>query len=243
MGIIAYFAKGAGLSGKGAELATSPSLTGGNFSSHFDRVTGLDQAMHLNMYRMRVPGYKRSELGRTLVEMDAMLPHEMIAEEVASVPGFEDLQEEVVDVSGWEPAYRAHPVVRAHAEDGALVVPLALYLDGVAFLKRDNVLGFWLTNLVTSKRHLFCVVRKRDRCRCGCRGWDTVHEVLSFVHWCLRAMADGHYPAARHDGTPWAEAEEGFGTAGQELGYYRAVVMVKGGWSEYARTFWISHLG
>ena len=46
-------------------------------------------------------------------------------------------------------------------------------------------------------------------------------------------MADGHYPAARHDGTPWAEAEEGFGAAGQELGYYGAAVMTEAGWSEY----------
>ena len=121
VGVLAHFAKGGGLYGKGASLAVSPSNQGGFFSTHFDKVTGLDQAMDMNMYQMHVPGYKRSELGRTEVVMEAMLPYEQIAEEVASVPNFEDQLDEVLDVCGWAPAYRNHPVIQAN--EAELVVP------------------------------------------------------------------------------------------------------------------------
>ena len=55
--------------------------------------------------------------------------------------------------------YTDHEVVKAHPSKP--VVPLGWYMDGVAFVRRDSCLGFWLINLVSNRRHLLMVLRKR----------------------------------------------------------------------------------
>eukprot|EP00974_Lingulodinium_polyedra_P057325 5515057-Lingulodinium_polyedra.AAC.1 len=74
------------------------------------------------------------------------------------------------------------------------VFPLALYLDGVGYQNRDSCLGIWVVNLVTNRRHLFSVTRKRDRCRCGCGSWCTLHALMSFTAWVVEVLATGRYP-------------------------------------------------
>ena len=59
------------------------------------------------------------------------------------------------------PCYTEHPKVQeARALGKRLPVPLAVYLDGVAFTsvmagRSDTVLGIWVICLATFKRHLF----------------------------------------------------------------------------------------
>ena len=67
------------------------------------------------------------------------------------------------------PAYKTHPlVIEAVADDRRLPIPLAVYLDGVAFTshlggRSDTTLGIWAIILVTHKRHLFATYFGTDR--------------------------------------------------------------------------------
>eukprot|EP00969_Alexandrium_andersonii_P324414 14334751-Alexandrium_andersonii.AAC.1 len=65
------------------------------------------------------------------------------------------------------PAYWNHAVVK---RSPGWVCPLSLYADTVRYSHTDSILGLWVVNLVTSLRHLVCVLRKRQACACGCRG-------------------------------------------------------------------------
>ena len=81
-------------------------------------------------------------------------------------------------------AYMSHPTVTASLEnENPLPLPLAMYLDGVAFTsalagRMDSLLGIWIINLLTEDRHLFCVIRLLDMCRCGCKGWCSLFPLL-----------------------------------------------------------------
>ena len=85
---LAFWAKGAGLIGRGADLALNPNRTGGHFSEHFDKVIGLDIAEEgdRHMCQLAVPGHERCTLGRTVIQTAASLAHHLLAEEVASTP-------------------------------------------------------------------------------------------------------------------------------------------------------------
>eukprot|EP00969_Alexandrium_andersonii_P094284 4166027-Alexandrium_andersonii.AAC.1 len=111
-------------------------------------------------------------------------------------------------------------------------------MDGVAYSEADTVVGVWMTNQVTERRHLIGLIRKRIVCACGCRGWCTWHPLLCFLKWSIAAMAAGVFPQTRHDGKPFAASEE----TRQELGgkplrSKAAVVCFKGDWSEFCDRF------
>ena len=185
-----------------------------------------------DLYDIDIPGYERSALGRTLLPHKAALPHQCLAKEMANT----GVAEAVAAARGdWEPLLGQHPVV-ARSPAGTIVVPCALYLDGVSFINRDSALGVWLVNLATQKRHLLMALRKRSSCRCGCKTWCTLHTALSYVAWGLSALAEGRYPPCRHDGSSWAPTDPNHGLAGQGLGFCAAVVMVKGDWAEFTKT-------
>ena len=146
-------------------------------------------------YWITTPGFEKCIMGRGDVEYAANLPHRMLAEEIANIPQFDT---ELAEYVGQNMKTLVHndPTVTAHP--GERVVPLALYCDGVAFLKRDSVLGFWLTNLVTDRRHLVLVLRKRLMCRCGCLGWCSIWAALNFIAWTIEVLRSGVPP---HPGT------------------------------------------
>ena len=113
---------------------------------------------------------------------------------------------------------------------------LALYIDGVPYSRHDGFLGFWVYNLITWKRHLAVVLRKSQMCACGCRKWCSLWPVFRFLQWSLRALADGRWPAARHDAAPWAaEDATRAALAGSPLPR-GALVLLKGDWSEVCLT-------
>lgn len=125
---------------------------------------------------------------------------------------------------------------------GRAVLPLALYLDGVPMTKRDGVLGIWMYNLVSMKRHLVAVLRKSSMCKCGCHGWDSLHAVWCFVHWSLRAMAAGRFPEKRHDNQAWKAADSQRGSlAGTPLAFCGMLLQIKGDWSEFASSLGFSN--
>ena len=65
--ILSYWARGAGVQGKGASLAVKPSRTGGGFSEKFDAMLGLTEAIQGDFCDVPVPGMLRSTLDRTTV--------------------------------------------------------------------------------------------------------------------------------------------------------------------------------
>ncbi len=132
--------------------------------------------------------------------MSVLVPHESIADEVLGKPGLMDLLEKIKGDGTLQSCYFQHHVVES--EKLLPVYPLALYCDGVAFARHDNVLGFWVYNLVTQSRHCVVALRKSELCACGCRGWCSINMVWMLVAWSFRAMMEGRYPTTRHDGTP-----------------------------------------
>eukprot|EP00959_Pyramimonas_sp_CCMP1952_P107817 2254436-Pyramimonas_sp.AAC.1 len=83
------------------------------------------------------------------------------------------------------PAYQEHPsVVEALANDSPLPLPLAFYLDAVQYQaqaagRSDNVLGFWIINLLTGRRHFMSAIKGLDFCNCGCRGNCSLYPFFS----------------------------------------------------------------
>ena len=129
--------------------------------------------------------------------------------------------------------YAQNPRVLANPQ--VQYVPLAFYMDGVAFQwdRKDGAQGYWIVNLVTGRRHLVAVTRKRHNCRCGCRSWCTSFFVYQYLAWCMQVMLEGVYPTERYDGSSWGNHHLA-GFAGQLLSYQGLVVMVKADWMEFA---------
>ena len=89
-------------------------------------------------------------------------------------------------------------------------------------------MGFGAINLVTQRHHLTAVLRKRNSCNFGCKGWCNVYAILRMLRWSFRAMAAGAYPPGRHDG-PWREADaRRVARAGERFKLRFAVLYIKG---------------
>ena len=118
------------------------------------------------------------------------------------------------------------------------MIPLAFYLDGAQYTKTGStVLVFVVCNLASGSRHLVAVLKKKDMCRCGCRGWCSVRPIMQFLHWSFAALAQGAFPAATHVGAPWPETEERRASlAGLPLALVAAVQQVRGDWAEFAHS-------
>lgn len=139
--------------------------------------------------------------------------------------------EEAIASGEMQPGYTNHPLVLGSTTP---VVPVSLYMDGVPYSLTDTVVGVWMINMITGLRHLVALVRKRMVCRCGCGGWDTYFALLQFLRWSFRAMANGIFPSARHDGRPWSEQDHARQVlGGTPLRYKCAIVCIKGDWAEF----------
>ena len=124
----------------GGETGDAPQSVWGSFSDHFDKVVGIAEHMGSYFYQVEVPAHERCTLGRTTIESCATLPHKALGEELASSSGFGKALRQAVRSNGWSRMYNDHEVVKRH--HGGRVIPLAVYLDGVAFQKPDSAVGF-----------------------------------------------------------------------------------------------------
>ena len=150
-------------------------------------------------------------------------------------------------LSKWDKprSYLKHPVVKKH-EGAKPVVPLAVFLDGVQQATRDSMLVISMTNLLSQKKHILCILRKRLLCglkaSCGCKGWCFLWPVWKFLHWSLQALAEGRWPSARHhgevdleklDGAGWrAEDDHRKSMAGMEMEVAGACMQIRSDWGE-----------
>ena len=215
------------------KLAWRPGDSTGNYSKHFDDVLGQKKENPTHL-KVEVPLYNPSLGERVLQDVPCLAPHEALVEEV------EDLQETWVPqlehtVQEFPAAYHEHLVVvrsRPH-----LAAPVALYLDGIQYATRDTVLGIFLVNMVTQTRHLLCAPKKKHLCRCGCLGWCTLWPIFRFLHWSLRALSLGLYPAQGPEGVDFKEYDQTRADkAGQDLGLVGALLYLKADLAEYGHT-------
>lgn len=240
--ILSFWAQRGGICDPGGALAVHPLRVGGAFSKHFDKTVGLDKGMNSDFYKLPIPSFERWSLGRTVLDIEATPVHMKLAEEIATTPDFWGKVHEAVEASGWSPRYKSHELFREHGGDR--LIPLALYADGVPFLKRDSAIGFWFENLATGRRVLALVLRKRQMCRCGCKQWCSLFVAFEYLRWLCATMASGQHPLTRHDGTAWPEGKQAE-VAGMPLGYRAVTVCIKADWAEFCHTFgfpsWAHH--
>ena len=229
---IAFWASRAGAIGEAQALAYSPGAQRGKCSRHFDLVVG--RPCDSNNYRVAVPVHRRYDAERVVEQLPVKPLHESFAAEYSKSKA--ELEHALADAkrrSTLPPAYFRHAVV-ATAPKKCSVFPIAMYLDGVSITRHDSILGVWMVCLLTNQRWLAAALRKTDMCKCGCRGWCSLHAIFSVVHWCIQNLASGRSPRQRHDGGELdpIRASEG----GKSYGFRAALLYIKGDWAEYAST-------
>ena len=228
--VIAWWAGKAGVSSM-EPIGLPPDTVG---SGDFKRLLTKVLRGSAETYILPVPAYLRSTGTRGDYGLHTLLPHEALINELQGT----ELQ---MMHQMWEkaPNYEGHPVVRAAAmmPEKPVVVPLSLFIDGVAYAKKDSLLVVSVQNLWTERRHIVAVLRKRVLCKCGCRGWDTLHTLFSWLRWCLQILADAKHPEQRHDGTGWQkEDKQREEVGGSGLPFAAAVLQLRADWAEIAHT-------
>eukprot|EP00969_Alexandrium_andersonii_P208806 9222059-Alexandrium_andersonii.AAC.1 len=233
---LCWWARKAGMVGSLVEeYAVRPGQSGGNYQRHLDRVMGFD-AVQNQMYPVACPVHPRGQaFGRKVEDIPFRPPHELLHDELVEDGSVLLKLQEQIDSGALPPANDAHPVVR---EADVPVVPLAVYMDGVAYSQTDSVVGVWLVNLVSNARHMVGLVRKSITCACGCRGWCTFFPILEFLRWSLWALAMGVFPAAGPGDRPFpASDDRRRDLAGRPLRAKAAVLYCKGDWVEFCGRF------
>ena len=232
--ILSYWAARAGAVGKVASMGLAPgSDQTGHYSRRFDRVSGIDTHSK-DHYVLQVPQFLPCNGCRTVASLASLLPFEALGKELDEDG---DFNQKLVQVCSRLPeAYQDHPVVQATKPQ--LAVPLAFYVDGIQYSKRNTTLGVFVVNLATSKRHLCLSLRAERLCRCGCSGWCSLWEIFDWLNWCFEALAKGVYPERRHDDEEFHQDEaHRCALAGKSLGFRGAVCYIKADLAEYGHTF------
>ena len=225
--ILAYWASRAGPSiseGTTWDLGRKPGV--GHYSAHLDSVTQ-PEGMTENTSVRDCPVYNKFDGSRSTLGIHMGNAHELLAAEVESNPHLHDRLAEMHEREELPQSYYESPVVQKH---GPKAFPCAVYLDGIAFTKRDSVFALFVYNLVENRRHLIVAMRKSQFCRCGCRNWCTLFTVFLHLRWCMDAAASGFNPT-----TGYAPGD-GLGLAGEALGAIFAFIFLKGDWAEFGPT-------
>ena len=229
--ICMYWCYNAGLSGC-KKYALHPNSQSGNYSRKIRIQLG-----HLptkgELYEMDCPGHSKHDLSRTSHTVLCFPGHEQLADDMASDRRLRTQLREKVRQRPTPPAYHEHCVVKRWCNE--LVLPILVYLDGVPYSHTDSVLGVWFGNLVTGKRYLCAILRKRNICQCGCHGWCSFYPLFVYLLWSLRSLANKCWPDHRHDNSPWRPTDHvRAARAGEMILYPCACVYMKGDWMEYS---------
>ena len=124
--------------------------------------------------------YRKYDLAKTIYQMPVNLQHECLSQEVEKSPCMlADLEAGILDKE-WATNDYDHPVVKASSTP---VLPIALYVDGVPFIKQDSMTCFFVYSLVTHRRHLTATLRKSELCKCGCKAWCSLYPIFELLRW------------------------------------------------------------
>ena len=164
--VIAWWASRAGAQGPIKDIAFRPSAPTGHGQRKIDSDSSMGLKNH-HRYMVKVPRTTRYDYSRSTHDVPMVTAHEAIESDMAETPDLLARLEAQIAKDDLPLSYDDHPVRRAHE---GLVLPLAIFLDGVQFNKRSGMLAIYLYNLVTGVRHMLCVVRKSEIARAGADG-------------------------------------------------------------------------
>ena len=232
---IAWWSVQAGARGAVQGIALKPNSAMGHFSRKTDQYCGIDLKNHSH-YLVDAPGHNRFDHSRVRHAMPLRLPHEVMEDELSQSPDLPQQLAEFVAQGKCPPAYAQHKVVSDNTD---LVLPLALFVDGVQFNQRSSLVGMFVYNLVTGRRFLRCACRKAELCQCGCRGWCSLYAIFATIHWSLTHCAGKRWPRSRQDGRDWIMPHDAARArkAGTALSIRSCLLFIKGDWAEYSHTF------
>ena len=205
----------------------------GAYNRKLKRVLGDDRAAD-EIYAIEVPSYNKKAILREKHRFSMIPAHEEFARHVEE----QKFAAELLDFQERAPrAYREHPIVLEAAAAGCgLPMPIALYLDGVPYSHVDSVIGFWMVDLLTARRFLIAVLRKKLVCKCGCKGWCTYQPIFRSIAWSLRSISKGYLPEVDDLGREFREGSTRWIMRGRPMTRRGACLYIKGDWSEYANT-------
>ena len=176
--------------GLAKQYGKAPGASTGNYQKHLNSKLGFTD-LHKKLFTIDCPTTSKLDGSREKYRMALLAPHEALEEIIAADESFDDkLQEAFVD-DELPLAYWNNPLVKDSEQP---VVPLGIFMDGVAYTEHDSVVGIWLISLVNDDRCLLGAVRKNITCSCGCHGWCTWKPIHEFLHWSLLCMAEGRMP-------------------------------------------------
>ena len=125
---------------------------------------------------------------------------------------------------------------------------LGVFGDGVPHQKNKSVeCVTWniLGQGANSKRYLFTCIPKNFTCKCGCSGRHTMEAIFKVLLYSFVAMSKNIFPQCRHDETAWSSEDKGRAKMKGPLGFFAALLQVRGDWSWYKQIFafpsWSSH--
>jgi hypothetical protein len=182
-----------------------------------------------------MPAYNRHDLERTSNTFHFNPGHEQMAHHMEDA-SFRTALIDKRDSGELPCSYFEHPVVQGHVGDEP-VAAVGLFVDAVPYSLTDSAIGFWLFCLITGRRFLMGVLRKRHVCKCGCKGWCSFFCAWQLVHWTLSCLAAGTWAAGRHDGKDWRPSDAWrIPLAGTAMRLKAALVYVCVDWAECAST-------
>ncbi|CAK0840011.1 unnamed protein product, partial [Prorocentrum cordatum] len=151
-----------------------------------------------SFYVVRLPVWDHEQEARTHVDFPMNLPHEQVAASFAEDPRqFDPIN---FDADTLPPEFSEHSVVRD--APGGRAFPVGFYSDAVPHTRSDSFIAYYLSNGLNGRRSLLCSLRKSDLCKCGCKGFCTLGQVMRVLTWSFCALASGLYPATNHENGP-----------------------------------------
>ena len=216
-----------------ADFGYNPNAPNGHFQRHLDKTLGMDTSLN-RWYVLDTPVADAHDRSRRIRKIPVNLIHEVLDDEIKETPDFHERLERWIEANKELPRYRDHAVVRDNPRKK--VHPVIVYVDAVPHQNRESTYGFWVSSLITNTRHLVGVLRKSDKCQCGCLGWCTLWTFFNYIAWCLTAAAAAISPSRKHNLQPFKHGEIGFDTQGMPLMYPVAALFQKGDESEHCST-------
>ena len=230
--VISYWAGKAGLDTVGT-LAVRPDSSTGNFQRKVDQVRRAREGECPGGYVVAIPAAIRASYERGIHDLVCIPPHEALVNEMRGNVG--------VELAAWGrvPNYLSHPVATAMRAPGTPVLPIALYLDGVQYGVNHSMLVVTMTNPMTLKKHVLCVLCKHIMCGSKTNCGSSLYPFWQFLRWSLKALSCATFPTCRHheelDGDKLKEGwrpEDRRNIAGEPMPFAAACLQLRADWGE-----------
>ena len=228
---LCYFANVGGMGPRVKEQSMPPGRQAGKYSVFVKKQFEFVRRSQAH-YCFSVPGHSRHEVSRLRQPLLVVPPHEILDAFVSEQPDIVAKLDNAIAKHEVPPNYFTNPIVQSSADRP---LPLGLYLDAAPYSLTDSCVGIWVQDLITNRRWIMALVRKRICCQCGCRGRCTFQPILDWLKHSLRACADRRWPTRRHDLEPWQHPQDSIreAKAGQPLAIRGVVLQLRGDWAEF----------